>query len=387
MGLADFAAEYRERGVELAARVAEVARSGRFVLGPAVASFEQALARAAGLGHAVGVACGTDALVLALRAVGVGPGDVVVTTPLSFVATAEAVVRVGARPRFVDVDPSTLCLDPEQVEAYLHRCGRGGDGQVADPTTGGRVAALLPVHLFGRVADVARLGALGRQVGAPVVEDAAQAVSARAGATPLGRHGPVCVSFFPTKNLGAWGDGGAVLCDDGDVAALVRSLRVHGVTEAGTFAQLGYNSRLDALQAAVLEAKLGWLADLERRRQANAARYRRRLASIARPDGLRLPDPLCEGDVVHQFTVRVPPSWRQPLRGHLDRAGIDTAVYYPRLLCDQPALAESALVDSDLPAARAASDEVLSLPVHPYLSTADIDRVADAVAELVASKS
>lgn len=386
IGLADLAAEYRERGAALAACVEQVARSGQFILGPAVASFEQALARTCGLAYAVGVGCGTDALLLGLRAVGVGAGDLVVTTPLSFVATAEAIVRCGARPCFVDVEPDTLCLDPQAVARLLDRCVRDGSGALRLGAAGERMAALLPVHLFGRVAAVDELGRLARGAGVPLVEDAAQAVGARGGHGPLGRAGPVCLSFFPTKNLGGWGDGGAVLSDDQALADRVRALRVHGWDGKGRFAALGMNSRLDALQAAVLETKLGWLAEYDGRRRRHAERYRRLLGEVEGLAGLRLPPPFAETDVVHQFTIRLRSSLRAGLRQHLAQAEVDTAVYYSRLLCDQPAIGPSCLIADDLGRARAASDEVLSLPVHPQLDDADVDRVARAVAEFVVGR-
>jgi len=352
--LCDLEALDRELGPALRDAIDEVARGGRFVLGDTVAGFERALAAHHGVAHAVGVGSGSDALVLALGAVGVGPGDVVVTSPLSFIATAEAVVRVGARLCFADVDDSGG-LDAEAVTRAIELADDG-------------VAAVLPVHLYGRACEGIDAG------DRPVVHDAAQAIGARVDGAALGARGPACLSFFPSKNLGGWGDGGAVLTDDPDLAARVRRGRVHG-REAGAFATLGLNSRLDAIQAAVLEVKLRHLGDHDARRRGTVARYREGLAGL---EGIALPAPLRAQDTPHLFTIRVA-SDRDRLGRHLADAGIESRVYYPRLLGDEPAIAPHVVGERPLPVARRLSRQVLSLPLHPYLTDADVDRVIAAV--------
>lgn len=359
--LVDLQALDRDLGTALRGAVDRVASSAQFILGEAVASFEQALAAHAGVRHAIGVASGSDALVLALRAQGVRPGEVVVTTPLSFIASVEAILRVGALPCFVDVDTDSLCLSPAALQRYLHRCRRV-DEVLLDPDSGSRVRAVLPVHLYGRAAAIGEVAAAH---GLAVVHDAAQALGVRGQ--------PAAVSFHPSKNLGGWGDGGAVLCDDDAFAATVRSLRIHGHDDAGGFQQVGLNSRLDAIQAAVLQVKLEHLPAHEARRRANAAVLSELLADIP---GLVLPPPLSDRDVCHLFTVRH--QRRDQLAAALDVAGIATRVYYRRLLSDEPSV-RGHLSGGPLDEARLATAEVLSLPVHAYLAPEDLERIAAAV--------
>ncbi len=385
IGLVDLQALDRELGPELRAAVDRVARSGSFVLGEAVASFERALARHCGVAHAVGVASGTDALALALLAAGVAPGDRVITTPLSFIATAEAILRVGATPLFVDVDEEGLCLSPTAVETVLARCQRDGQGKLVDPVSGALVGAIVPVHLYGRVADLSALASLAREAGLPLIEDAAQAVGAQVDGRPLGQDGAACLSFFPTKNLGAWGDGGAVLSNDEALAERVRALRVHGASGPGTFGQLGFNSRLDAIQAAVLEVKLGHLDEWNEGRRSNAERYGQCLTEAGLSPWVAAPPALRDGDLCHLYTVQVlGGSGGQPraaLQAHLAEAGIGSAVYYPKLLCDQPAIAaRTTAPPPGLPVARAATRRVLSLPVHERLAAGSVERVVEAMA-------
>ena len=259
--LADLAAQHAQIAGEVMPAVAELLGRQAFILGPPVAEFERALAAHAGAAHAIGVASGSDALVLALRALGIGAGDAVLTTAFTFVATGEAIVRAGARPIFCDVDPHTLTLSAESVRAEIARC--------AGKT---RPRAILPVHLFGRAADMDALCAIAGEHGLAVVEDAAQAIGASASGRMVGAIGSAgCFSFFPSKNLGAWGDGGAVVTGSAETAARVRSLRAHGAGEDGGYQVTGMNSRLDALQAVVLGVKLRHLDAWTRARIAAAS--------------------------------------------------------------------------------------------------------------------
>ncbi|MFN7227564.1 MAG: DegT/DnrJ/EryC1/StrS family aminotransferase, partial [Synechococcaceae cyanobacterium] len=251
--------QLQQLGDDLDAAVLAVLRSGQYIGGPVVRDFEEAFAAACGVGHAVGCNSGTDALILALRALDIGPGDEVITASFSFFATAEAISAVGATPVFVDVDPATYLIDLERIEAAITPATR----------------ALLPVHLFGRPVDMERINAIASAHGLHVIEDCAQATGARWADRPVGSWGDVgCFSFFPTKNLGAAGDGGAVVCRDPELAQRMRELAVHGMPRRYLHTDLGYNSRLDAIQAAVLSVKLPHLPAWVERRRAIAARYR-----------------------------------------------------------------------------------------------------------------
>jgi len=374
IGLVNLRATDEALGAQIRSAVDRVARSDQLILGTEVAAFENSLAGHCGTREAVAVACGTDALLLSLLASGIVPGDVVVTTPFSFISTAEAIVRAGAVPRFVDVDANTLCLCPAALSRYLQRCGP----HLRDPDSGGRVRLILPVHLFGRVADLDALCALAREASIGIVHDAAQAVGARWPGGSIAEDGPACLSFYPTKNLGAWGDGGAVLSDDSALATRLRSLRVHGAGPTGTYEQLGLNSRLDAIQAAVLAVKLGHLPAADERRKRNAERYRAALSDSCFERRIMAPPALEQGDRCHLFTVRVKGGQRAALEAQLDEAGISSGVYYRKLLFDHPAIAAlSPAQSAACPQARAACDEVLSLPVHEHLSDEEIDRVIE----------
>jgi dTDP-4-amino-4,6-dideoxygalactose transaminase len=334
----------------------------RFVLGPEVEACERAIAELAGVAHGVGVSSGSDALLASLVALGVGPGDEVVTTTFSFIATAEAIARVGARPVFVDVDPATLNIDAAAAVAAL----------------GPRTRAALPVDLFGRCADVDPLLDACAARGVPVVEDAAQAIGAvdargrRAGS--IGRCG--CFSFFPSKNLGAFGDGGMVVTDDAELADRLRLLRQHGMRPKYVHATLGGNFRLDALQAAVVRAKAAHLGAWQAARRRNAEGYARRFAEAGLLDVVRVPADV-PGHVYNQYVVRVPD--RDRLRAHLDAAGVGTEVYYPVPLALQPCFAELGHGPGDFPVAEAAAAEVLALPIFPELAPAQQDHVVASI--------
>jgi dTDP-4-amino-4,6-dideoxygalactose transaminase len=349
---------------ELDEAVARVLDSGWFVLGPEVEAFERELAAALGAREAVGVGNGTDALCLALRALGVGPGDEVVTSAISAAFTALAVVQAGARPVFVDVDPRTLNLDPERAARALTP----------------RTRAIVPVHLYGHPADMGPLLALAREKGLAVLEDACQAHGAlyegRPVGTLAGERGLGALSFYPTKNLGGLGDGGAILVNDPAFAARLRQLRNGGQSDRYRHETAGVNSRLDEMQAALLRVGLRHLAAGNERRRALAALYERELAG----SGV---EPLREQPyaraVFHLFVVRHPR--RDALAEALRERGIGTLIHYPIPLHLQPAFASLGGRPGDLPAAEKAAGEILSLPLYPELGDEQVKEVAEAVRE------
>jgi dTDP-4-amino-4,6-dideoxygalactose transaminase len=358
--MVDLQAQYRDLQSEIDEAVQGVVRSGQFVLGPAVEGFEREVAAYCGARHAVAVASGTDALHLALRAAGVGPGDEVVTTPFTFIATAGAISQTGARPVFADIDPATFNLHPGQVEAAVSA----------------RTRAVLPVHLYGQPADLAPIRELCRRRGLALIEDCAQSFGAEYGGRKSGTYGDMgCFSFYPSKNLGAYGDGGMVVTDDDAAAERVRRLRDHGRVTGYRHAMIGYNSRLDELQAAVLRVKLRRLDEYNRRRRENAHRYGSRLADAG------VVPPVADGKglhVYHQYTVRA--ANRDVIRGALSAAGIASAVYYPVPLHRQEVYAADN-ARASFPAAEAAAEQVLSLPMYPELTDEQIEEVARVVGQ------
>ena len=367
----DLAAQDRDVGEEVRAALAEVLATQAFVLGAHVERFEAAMAAYCGVPHAIGVASGTDALLLVLAALGVGPGVAVLTTPFSFWATASTVVRLGATPLFADVDPVTFNLDPAAAEAVL-------------ATTRARVVGLLPVHLFGRLAPMRALEALAERRALWVVEDAAQAIGARGDGVSAGGFGRAgCLSFYPTKNLGGLGDGGMVLTGDAALAARVRQERHQGHSATPyVHASLGLASRLDAVQAAALGAKLRHLDAWNGRRRAVAERYTRLFAETGLAGGadapLVLPEPAGDAHVFHQYVVRA--RERDALQAHLAAAGIGAQVYYRMPLHLQPPLAALGFRRGVFPEAERAAAEVLALPIYPELEDRAIEAVVDAVA-------
>ena len=352
----DLGAQHFPLADELRAAAARVLTSERFILGPEVAAFERELAGELGVAEVVGVSSGTDALTALLMAAGVGAGDEVVTTPYSFFATVESIVRLGARPIFADIDPETMNLD----------------AAAAATRVGSRTKAVLVVHLFGRAASMEPLRAACSAAGIPLLEDAAQAI----GALEVGAGWGAALSFFPSKNLGGFGDGGAVATNDTVLAGKVRALRNHGATKKLQHEIVGGNFRLDELQAALLRVKLPHLSRWTAERRRLAALYRDRLAGL--PIGL---PPADVGCVWNQFVIRVPAARRDPLRRHLDGRGIASAVYYPIPLHLQPALAFLGHRPDDFPNAERAAEESLALPIFPGLTDADLWRVTDALGD------
>ena len=348
--LTDVRAQYAPLLDELKDRIAEVLDSGSFILGPEVKAFEEEAARFLGVGDAVGVANGTDALVIVLDALGVGPGDEVVCPSFTFYATAESIARRGATPVFADIDPATLNLDPADVGTKMSE----------------RTKAILPVHLFGRPCDPAAL-----PDGVPVVEDAAQAFGARVGDRRAGSLAAAATfSFYPTKNLFGLGDGGLVTTADSELADRVRLLRFHGSRDKQTFDAVGYNSRLDELQAAALRIFLRHVDEWNGGRRAAAARY----AELGLGDVCELPadEP---GHVYHMYVVRTVE--RERLTAALDLAGIGWAAYYTTPLHLQPALAELGYEQGSLRETERAARETLALPIWPAISREQQERVVE----------
>ena len=338
------------------AAIRRVVDRGWFVLGPEVEAFERAFADASGAACSVGVGTGTDALVLILKALGIGRGDEVITTPVSAAYTALAVMAVGARPVFADIDPDRLTIDPAAVE----------------PLIGPATAAIIPVHLYGQPADMAALSAIADRHRLAMIEDCCQAHLATSGGRPVGSFSVAAAySFYPTKNLGALGDGGAITTNDPSLAARLSRLRNGGQTDRYHHGEPGLNSRLDEIQAAILSARLAFLPRWTAARRALAAVYRRELSGA----GVVVPPECDAGHVYHLFPVRS--SSRDALKAALVRAGIETLIHYPVPIPRQPALA------SESPAACPVADrvcaEILSLPLHPALPEALAIEVARAV--------
>jgi dTDP-3-amino-3,4,6-trideoxy-alpha-D-glucose transaminase len=335
--------------------IERVRARGWFVLGPEVEAFEAEFADACGARHAVGVASGTDAITLLLRASGIGAGDDVIVPALTAAYTALAVVAAGARPVFADIDPDRLTLDPVTCEAAVTA----------------RTRAVVPVHLYGQPADMEALRDVAGRRDLTVIEDCCQAHLATCAGIPVGTAGVGgAFSFYPTKNLGALGDGGAVITNDTGIAERVRLLRNGGQTDRYRHAEAGINSRLDELQAAVLRVRLQRLHRATERRRTLAALYRRHLTDVA--TAIREYD---SGHVYHLFPVRS--SRRDALQAHLRGAGVETLIHYPVALPDQQAFATFAPIAC--PIASTVASEVLSLPLHPRLQDADVIRIADAV--------
>jgi dTDP-4-amino-4,6-dideoxygalactose transaminase len=363
----DLKAQYQRIRQAIDDAVRSVLESGQFVLGPNVRALEQDLATFLGVARAVTLASGTDALHLAIRALGIGAGDFVLTSPFTFVATATAISYTGARPVFADIHPGTFALHPDRAADYLAGMGPG-------PKPEGRVKALLPVHLYGLSADMDPLLRIAREHRLRVVEDAAQAIGAEYRGRRVGGLGDVgCFSFYPTKNLGAFGDGGLATTQDPALGERILRLRVYGGRDRYVHEELGFNSRLDEIQAAILRVKLRFLAEWNARRRAIAVRYREGLAAL--PIGLptESPDYL---HVYHQFTIRVPD--RDTVQRRLAGLGVRTTVYYPVPLHLQPMYRDLGYRVGDFPEAERAAREVLCLPIYPELTDAQVDEVVDA---------
>ncbi|MBI3698396.1 MAG: DegT/DnrJ/EryC1/StrS family aminotransferase [Acidobacteria bacterium] len=362
----DLKAQYALLREEIEAAILRVLRSQKFILGEEVEGLEREIAAYTGSAHAVACASGTDALLLALMALDVGPGDEVITSPFTFFSTAGCIHRLGAKPVFVDIDPQTFDLNLNELPRRINS----------------RTRAIVPVHLYGRLAPMAEILEMAAHCQVPVVEDAAQALGARSGGCMAGAFGAMgCYSFYPTKNLGGAGDGGLVVTSDARLAERMRRLRAHGSEGAYHHSEVGLNSRLDEIQAAVLRVKLGCLEGWNRARQEHAAAYTRAL------DGaVRTPAPAPGGShVYHQYVIRTPD--RGGLRRRLAERGVETAVYYPAPLHQQKCFAYLGHRAGDFPEAEAAAREVLALPIYPELTGEARDYVAGVVTEWAAVRA
>lgn len=389
--LLDLREQFAPMRTEILARIAELADRQEFVLGPAVESCERALAAYCGAAHAIGMSSGTDAILAALMALEIGPGDAVITTPYTFFATAGCVHRAGAEPVFCDIDPATFNLDPAALADLVEqRLDRGADGSLRT-RSGNRVRAIMPVHLFGLCCDLDGISRIACAHGLPVIEDAAQAIGAeyrdaRGEVFRAGAYGVAgCYSFYPTKNLGGFGDGGLVTCRDEALARSLRILRNHGMEERYLHHCIGGNFRLDAIQAAVVEIKLRYLDGWSAARRAHAAMYRERFGRHGLDGGtLTLPSEpwadraLVNHHIYNQYVVRAPD--RDRLQSHLRQHGIGTGIYYPLPLHLQPCFASLGHQAGDFPESERAARETLALPVYPELSGEQIAHVVDTIA-------
>ena len=363
--LLDLRAQYATIRDEVRAAIDRVCDSQHFILGPEVSALESEVAAYCDVGFAIGVSSGTDALLLALMALGIGPGDEVLTSTYSFFATGGTIARLGARPVFVDIERASFNLDPDQLVSRITP----------------RTKAIIPVHLFGRCCDMDAVGAVAHAHGLAVIEDAAQAIGAlddrRRVAGTIGTAG--CLSFFPTKNLGGFGDGGMVLTNDAQLAERMRILRVHGSKPKYHHALVGGNFRLDALQAAVLRVKLKFLASWTKARRENAEQYRR-LFQESGLDRIALPEDR-PGHIYNQFVIRC--QERDPLQRFLAERGVGTEVYYPIPLHLQPCFKDLGYREGDLAEAEAAAREALALPIYPELEESAQRYVVSQIREFV----
>jgi dTDP-4-amino-4,6-dideoxygalactose transaminase len=363
----DLKAQYATIRDEVTRAIGDVCESQVFALGPAVAQFEQNVAAYCGSKHAIGVSSGTDALLVALMALDVKPGDEVITTPFTFFATAGCIVRVGARPVFVDVDPDSYNIDPADIEERVTE----------------RTRAIIPVHLFGQLARMKPIMDIARRHNLAVIEDACQAIGASQDGVKAGNFGDCgCFSFYPTKNLGGFGDGGLVTTNDDELAQQIRILRDHGQNPRYFYRVIGGNFRLDGIQGAVLNVKLKYLERWNDARRRHAKLYDRLLA------GSPIKTPRIDANnvsIYHQYTVTVPD--RDALQKHLAENGIGSAVFYPKPLHVQDCFEDLGYHEGDMPVAERLCREVLSLPLYPELQPDQVEHIAATAIKFYAHKS
>jgi dTDP-4-amino-4,6-dideoxygalactose transaminase len=369
----DLRAQYQTIRAEIEPVVHHLFESQMFVMGPEVAELESELARLCGVARGIGCASGTDALLLPLMAIGIGTGDEVITTPYSFFATAGSIWRTGARPVFVDIEPDTYNIDPKQIEAAITS----------------RTRAIIPVHLYGQMADLGPISAIARKHNLFVLEDAAQAIGARYYEHPAGSLGHVgALSFYPSKNLGGFGDGGMMVTNDATLAQSLARLRVHGMEPKYHHHEVGLNSRLDALQAAVLRVKLRHLESWTNRRREAAIRYEMLFEEHRLTDTVSLPRER-EGHyhVYNQFVIRVPAPIRDHLRDYLTARQIGSEIYYPIPLHLQTCFSALGHKSGDFPRSEAAAHETIALPIYPELSEDQQNFVVGSIRQFLDSQA
>jgi dTDP-4-amino-4,6-dideoxygalactose transaminase len=383
--LLDLKPQYRALKSEIDAAIERVCDAQAFILGPGVRELEAAVAAYSGCTHGIGMSSGTDALLAALMALDIGSGDAVITSPYTFFATAGTIARAGARSLFVDIDPATFNLAPAAVERLLREDCERRDGRVVHRATGTTVRALMPVHLYGQMADMTPLMALAREFGLRVIEDAAQAIGAADGekrrACSIGDIG--CLSFFPTKNLGAFGDAGMCVTNDAALAAKLAMVRVHGMEPKYYHQLVGGNFRLDEIQAVVLAIKLQHLDAWTLGRQENACFYYEAFEHAGLKGTVTLPAALPGvRHIYNQFVVRFPQ--RDALKKYLGECGVGSEIYYPVPLHQQQCFAPLGYATGDFPESERAAAETLALPIFPELSREQLQYVVDCIAHFYA---
>jgi dTDP-4-amino-4,6-dideoxygalactose transaminase len=385
--LLDLKAQFAQIRSEVMPVIEQVCASQRFILGDHVLGLEAEVARYCASSAGIGVSSGTDALLLALMALGVGAGDEIITTPFTFFATAGTIARLGARPVFCDIDPASFNLSAAAVQDFVERrCTQQG-GKLLNRATGGRIKGLMPVHLYGQSADMDPLMAIAKDHGLKVIEDAAQAIGTEYRGVRVGSIGDIgCFSFFPSKNLGAFGDAGLVTTNDADLAESMRVLRVHGGKPKYFHSVIGGNFRIDELQAAVLRVKLKYLDGWTKARQRSAAFYDAAFAAAGLADKLKTPHAAKNGrHIFNQYVVRV--QNRDALKDFLAERSIGTEIYYPVPLHLQKCFAYLNHGEGDFPESERAARDTLALPIYPELDQVQLDAVVASIAEFYGSRS
>ena len=395
--LLDLSEQYRVLAEPIRRELDDILRTQSFILGPKVEEFERALAEYCGVKHAIGVSSGTDALLAILMALGIGLGDAVVTTAYTFFSTGGCIARVGATPIFVDIDPATFNISPTAIANFLaNHCQRNARNELVD-SVGRIVRAIIPVHLFGLCCEMDAINELAQHSHLTVIEDAAQAIGAeypakQGAARQAGTMSAVgCFSFYPSKNLGAAGDAGMIVCDDDELAGRLRSFRQHGMEPRYFHHVIGGNFRIDAMQAAILKVKLPYLNGWSAARRAVADIYREEFTRRGLTNRVTLPaEPyrdsgLTNHHIYHQYVIRTP--HRDALQSHLAQRGIGSAIYYPLGLHEQKCFAHLGYRAGDLPETERAARETLALPIYPELTCAMQAEVVGAIAEFFADKS
>jgi dTDP-4-amino-4,6-dideoxygalactose transaminase len=386
--LLDLQAQYATIKDKVRAAVDEVLESQRFILGAQVSALETEIAGYCNVPFAVGVASGTDALLISLKALGIGPGDAVVTVPFTFFATAGVIVNLGARPIFIDIEEAGFEMDPEKLSSFLSReCTVNmSTGKTVHKSSHSIIKAIIPVHLYGQCADMDELLAIAQRYNLPVVEDTCQAIGATYKDRKAGALGDLgCFSFFPSKNLGGAGDGGMIITSNQQLADRIRLLRTHGAHPKYYHSIVGFNSRLDELQAAILRVKLPYLQDWSSARRENAERYGRDFQSAELLSWITPPTVLPDrSHIFHQYVIRC--KMRDQLQAFLKEKGIGTEIYYPVPLHEQECFQSLGYSPNDLPRSSVAAKETLALPIYPELSDAQRRHVVGSIAEFYKGK-